>query len=101
METRMLGYEHAASVVEIAAWANGLIGKEVPQFPGYRVVKVVQFQALHTQSGYDALLLVEVEEKATDTDKLAAIKEADIIEIQQLTSGVGTPSPTEVPLPEE
>ena len=55
METCMLGYERAKTVTEIAAWANELIGKAVPNHPEYQIVKVVQFQLVPTQSGYDAI----------------------------------------------
>lgn len=96
----MLGFAGAETIIDLAAWANALIGKEVLELPGYRVVRVIQFQVVDTQHGYDIAVLVKVKKIETDTDQLAAIKEADIIEIEQLTSIVGEPSSTEVPLPE-
>ena len=96
METRMLGYESAATVTQIALWANDLIGKEVPGLPDYYVVKVVQFQILNTQSGYDAMILVEVAERPPDTDNLAALRAADIEVIEELTSAIGEPIQGEI-----
>ena len=90
METRLLAYEHADYVGEIAAWANNLIGKEVPAEPGYIVVSVVQFQVINRQSEYDALILVEVTEKQLDTR--IALKEADIEVIEELTSSIDEPT---------
>jgi len=89
METRLLAYEHAVTVSEIAAWANNLIGKEVPGDPGFTVVRVIQFQTISNQSGqngYDAMILVEVTEKHSDTQ--VALKEADIEVIEELTSSI-------------
>ncbi len=95
METRMLGLEAAHTVHEIATWANDLIGKEVPGLPDYRVVRVIQFQLLSTQKGYDAMLLVEVAERPVDTTKQVAISAADIEVIEELTAAVGEPLPGE------
>lgn len=86
METRLLAYEHAATVSEIAAWANALPGKEVPGDPGYTVVSVTRFQLMHAQSGYDALILAEVTERRPETQ--VALKEADIEVIEELTSSI-------------
>ena len=95
METRLLAYEHAVTVSEIAAWANNLIGKEVPGDPGFTVVRVIQFQTINNQgnqgnqggqNGYDAMILVEVTEKHSDTQ--VALKEADIEVIEELTSSI-------------
>ncbi|GHO94399.1 hypothetical protein KSF_044470 [Reticulibacter mediterranei] len=88
METRLLGYEHAASMTEISAWANGLIGKELPEFPQYQVIRIIHFQALATQNGYDVLLLVEVVERPEETEQIA-IRAEDIAVIEELTSTVG------------
>ncbi|TMD69351.1 MAG: hypothetical protein E6I91_02265 [Chloroflexi bacterium] len=86
METRLLAYEHAVTVSEIAAWANNLIGKEVPGDPGYTVVRVIQFQTTSGQSGYDAMILVEVTEIKPETQ--VALSEADIEVIEELTSSI-------------
>ena len=89
METRLLAYEHAVTVSEIASWANNLIGKEVPGDPGFTVVRVIQFQTISgqgVQNGYDAMILVEVTEKHSDTQ--VALKEADIEVIEELTSSI-------------
>ena len=89
METRLLAYEHAVTVSEIAAWANNLIGKEVPGDPRFTVVRVIQFQTINNQGnqgGYDAMILVEVTEKHSDTQ--VALKEADIEVIEELTSSI-------------
>ncbi len=86
VETRLLAYEHAAAVSEIAGWTNGLIGKEVPGNPGYIVVSVVQFQLLNNQGGYNAMILVEVSEKEIDTE--VTLRAADIEVIQELTSSM-------------
>lgn len=88
METRLLGYEHATSMTEISAWANGLIGKELPDFPQYRVVRIIHFQALAARDGYDALVLVEVEERPEETEQIA-LRAEDIAVIEELTSTVG------------
>ena len=86
METRLLAYEHAVTVSEIAAWANNLIGKEVPGDPGFTVVRVIQFQTISGQSSYDAMILVEVTERPSDTQ--VALSEADIEVIEELTSSI-------------
>jgi hypothetical protein len=86
METRLLAYEQATTVSEIALWSNNLIGKEVPGDPGYTVVGAVQFQLINGQSGYDAMILVEVTTRHPDTQ--VALKEADIEVIEELTSTI-------------
>jgi hypothetical protein len=91
METRMLGLEAAHTVHEIAAWANDLIGKEVPGLPDYRVIRVIQFQLLSTHKGYDAMLLVEVAERPVDTTEQVALRAEDIEIIEELTAAVGEP----------
>lgn len=86
METRLLAYEHATTVSEIARWTNELIGKELPDNPGYIVVSVVQFQLINSLSGYDALILVEVTERQIDTE--VTLRAADIEVIEELTSSI-------------
>jgi len=89
METRLLAYEHAVTVSEIAAWANNLIGKEVPGDLRFTVVRVIQFQTTSSQSGqsgYDAMILVEVTEIKPETQ--VALSEADIEVIEELTSSI-------------
>ena len=86
MDTRLLGYEQARKVTEIASWANALIGKDVPGEPGYKVVRVIDFQVISHQSRYDALLLAEVIEQYHETE--IAIKEQDIQIIEQMTSTI-------------
>ncbi len=76
VETRLLAYEHATAVSEIAGWTNDLIGKEVPGNPGYIVVGVVQFQLLNNQGSYDAMILVEVTEKQFEAQ--ITLREADV-----------------------
>jgi hypothetical protein len=95
METRMLGIEAAHTVSEIATWANTLIGQEMPGLPDYRVVRVIQFQLLSTQTGYDAMLLVEVAERPFDTNEQVALRAEDIEVIEELTAAVGEPVPGE------
>jgi hypothetical protein len=95
METRMLAYESAATVTQIALWANDLVGKEVPGLPDYRVIKVVQFQILNAKEGYDAMLLVEVAERPPDTDELM-LRKADIEIIEDLTATIGEPTQGEI-----
>ena len=90
METCMLAYERAETVTEIAAWANELIGKAVPGYPDYRVVKVVRFQLIPTQNGYDAALLVEVRQWL-DEESQVTLREADVKVIEQLTSTMNEP----------
>ena len=85
METCMLGYERAETVTEIAAWANELIGKAVPNHPEYQIVKVVQFQLVSTQIGYDAMLLLDVAHWPEENDQIA-LREEDVQVIEQLTS---------------
>lgn len=101
METRMLGLEAAHTVHEIAAWANDLIGKEVPGLPDYRVVRVIQFQLLSTQKGYDAMLLVEVAERPLDTTGELALRAEDIEVIEELTAVIGEPLPGETTLEDQ
>ena len=88
METCMLAYERAETVTEIATWANELLGKAVPGYPDYRVVKVVRFQLVSTQYGYDAALLVEVR-PWLDEESQVSLREADVKVIEQLTSTIG------------
>ncbi len=90
MQSRLLAYEHATTVNEIASWANNLIGKEVPGDPHYVVISVVQFQLLSKQSAYDAMILFEVAQKHHGTE--VALKEADIEVIAELTSAIDEPS---------
>ena len=92
METRLLTYEHAATVSEIAAWANDLIGKEVPGDPQYSVVSVMRFQVMNGQSGYDAMILVEVTQRGPEASGTqVALKEADIEVIEELTASIDEP----------
>jgi hypothetical protein len=86
MDTRMLAYEHAATMAEVANWANGLPGKEAPGSPGYRVVRVLRFQVLAKGDRYAALMLVEVTDRSPDNP--VALKEADVIEIDNITSTI-------------
>jgi hypothetical protein len=87
IETCMLAYERADTVTEIASWANELIGKAVPGYPDYRVLKVVQFQLVRTQNGYDAALLVDVMEWINEGSQVT-LREADVKVIEQLTSTI-------------
>ncbi len=87
METCLLGYERAETVTEIAAWANELVGKAVPGYPDYRVVKVAQFQLVRAQNGYDAMLLVDVMEWLNEESQVT-LREADVKVIEQLTSTI-------------
>ncbi|GER92197.1 hypothetical protein KDW_63590 [Dictyobacter vulcani] len=84
METRLLGFEHAETVKDVANWANGIIGKEVPGEPGYTVVKVIQFQLVQLSNGYDVLVLVEVKEELEPLN----LREADVEAIVNITSAV-------------
>jgi hypothetical protein len=86
MDTRLLGYEQASKITEIASWANEIIGKDVPGEPGYKVVRVIDFQVISHQSRYDALVLAEVIEQYHETE--IAIKEEDIEIIEQMTSTI-------------
>jgi len=90
METCMLACERAETVTEIATWANELTGKAVPGYPDYRVVKVVRFQLIRTQHGYDAMLLVEVRQWL-DEESQVTLREADVKVIEQLTSTIDEP----------
>jgi hypothetical protein len=83
----MLAYEQAETVTEIANWANELIGKAVPGYPDYRTVKVVQFQLVRTEQGYDAALLVDVMEWL-DENSQVTLREADVRVIEQLTATI-------------
>jgi hypothetical protein len=86
MQSRLLAYEHATTVNEIANWANNLIGKEVPGDPNLVVISVMQFQLLSNQSFFDAMILFEVTPKEPTTE--VALKEADIVMIEELTSSI-------------
>ncbi|MBV9259672.1 MAG: hypothetical protein JO215_16795 [Ktedonobacteraceae bacterium] len=94
----MLGLEAARTVSEIAKWGNDLIGKEVPGLPDYRVVRVIQFQLMSRQNGYDAMLLVEIAERPLDTAEQVALRAEDIEVIEELTATVGEPVPGETTL---
>lgn len=86
MDTRMLAYEHAVTMTEIANWANELSGKEAPGSPGYRVVCILRFQVLDKGDRYAALVLVEVTDISSEIQ--VALKEADMVEIEQITSTI-------------
>jgi len=86
METRLLAYEQASTLAEIAAWANELIGKEVPGSPGYKVVRIVHFQVVKQQDSYAAAVLVEVAD--IHDEPPVTLKEEDIVVIEQLTSAI-------------
>jgi hypothetical protein len=90
MESRLLAYEQATTVNEIASWANNLIGKEVPGDHRYVIMSVLQFQLISSQSSYDAMILFEVTHKNPATQ--VAFKEADIEVIEELTSAIDDPS---------
>jgi hypothetical protein len=95
----MLGYERAATVTEIAAWANELVGKAVPNHPQYQIVKVIQFQLMPMQSGYDAMLLLDVTEWSDEHNQIA-LREEDVEVIEQLTSVIREPPEGETTRPE-
>src|SRR6266446_3009915 len=99
METCMLGYEQAATATEIATWANDLIGKGVPGYPDYRIVKVIQFQLVPRQSGYDAMLLLDVAGWPSGNDQVA-LREEDVEVIEQITSSITEPPESETTFPE-
>jgi hypothetical protein len=86
MDTLLLAYERATNMTEIADWANRLRGKEAPGAPGLRVVRVVRFQILDKGEYYTALILVEVSNLSSENQ--VALKEADMVEIEQITSGI-------------
>ena len=86
MESRLLAYEHATTVKEIASWANNHIGKEVPGDPGYVIVSILRFQLISSRSEYDALILFEVTHNHPGTQ--VALKESDIEVIEELTSTI-------------
>ncbi len=86
VETRLLAYEHATTVSEIANWTNDLIGKELPGNARYIVVSAVQFQLISGQHGYDAMILVEVTERQIETQ--VTLRAADIEVIEELTSSI-------------
>ncbi len=90
MQSRLLAYEHATTVSEIATWANNLIGQEVPGDPNFVVISILQFQLLNNQSFFDAMILFEVTSKETGNE--VALKEADIEVIEELTSAIDEPS---------
>ena len=90
MESRLLAYEQATTVNEIASWANNLIGKEVPGDPGYIVISVLQFQLISSQSAYHAMILFEVTQN--NPGQQVAMKEADIEVIEELTSAIDEPT---------
>jgi hypothetical protein len=89
MESRLLAYENATTLKEIASWTNNLIGKEVPGNPGYKVINVLQFQLISSQSAYDAMILFEVTQE--NPEMHVALKEADIEVIEELTSTIDEP----------
>jgi hypothetical protein len=83
----MLAYEHAATMAEIADWANGLPGKEAPGSPGYRVVRILRFQVIARGDHYAALVLVEVTDISSNNP--VVLKEADMVEIDNITATIG------------
>jgi hypothetical protein len=90
MQSRLLAYEHATTVNEIALWANSLIDHEVPGDPSYVIISIQQFQLISSQSTYDAMILFEVTHNDQGTE--VALKESDIQVIEELTSAIDEPS---------
>ena len=90
MQSRLLAYEHATTINEIALWANNLIGKAVPGDPSYVIISIQQFQLISSQSTYDAMILFEVTHNNPGTE--VALKESDIEVIEELTSAIDEPS---------
>ncbi len=90
METCMLAYERAETVTEVTTWANKLVDKAVPGYPDYRVVKILRFQLVRVEQGYDAALLVEVR-RWLDEESQVTLREADVKVIEQLTSSIDEP----------
>ena len=89
MHTRLIAYDHATTISEVATWANELVGKEVPGDPTSIVVRVIRFQILSRQPGYDAMLLAEVNQQPPDDQIL--LREADLEVIEELTASIDEP----------
>ncbi len=88
METRLLAYDRATSVSEIALWGNSLIGNLLPNSPRWRIVSIVRFQILQQLDTYSALLLVEVTEIEPDIMEHIELRAEDIQVIEELTSSI-------------
>jgi hypothetical protein len=88
LETRLLAYDRATFVSEIATWANGLIGKVLPDFPQWRVVRIVSFQVATLRNEFSALLLVEVTELEPDDMQHIELRAEDILTIEELTASI-------------
>lgn len=86
METRLVGLKQVPSITEVASRGNELLGKEAPGNPGYTIVKIVHVQVVQQPGGYDALLLVKV-----DQQEPLNLKAADVEAIVELTSTIDTP----------
>jgi hypothetical protein len=80
----MLSCERSVTVTVIATLANELVGKVVPGYPDYRVVKILRFQLVPLPHGYDAALLEEVR-SWIDEESQVTLREADVEVIEQLT----------------
>ena len=88
METRLLAYDHATSLSEIAAWGNALIGVVLPDSPQWCVLRIVRFQVLQQSGAYSALLLVEVTQVEPDAMEHIELRAEDIQIIEELTASI-------------
>jgi hypothetical protein len=93
METRLLAYDHATSLSEIAAWGNALIGVVLPDSPQWRVLRIVRFQVLQQSGAYSALLLVEVTQVEPDAMEHIELRAEDIQIIEELTASIDPEPP--------
>jgi hypothetical protein len=90
LDTRLIGIERGATVTEVAAKANDLIGQPVPGYPGFTVLRIIKFQMSPRLEGYDALLLVEVIENQEQLN----LKADDIEAIVEIASVMDDPEQT-------
>ena len=60
METLLIPGQSFASVTAVAAWANDLVGRYVPDNDYWIVETVLSFQVFQHDEIYDALLLARV-----------------------------------------
>ena len=75
-------------MTEIANWANALIGKALPEFPQWRIVRIIRFQVVQQVNEYSALLLIEVIGIEPDDMEHIELRAEDIRVIEELTATI-------------
>lgn len=63
MDTKLMSKEGLATLEEVSAWSNNLVGKTSPDQPNFKIEKILQFQLVQNKDGYGVVVLVELERR--------------------------------------